>query len=350
MSNPTVEEFDQFLKDHHLSASGLRGGGAGRSGPPPTPRFADAHWKWADIRAALVSAAELVTVGPTGMTEMRTVHGTGGPHHANTMSAQILNPGERTRAHRNMKNETRLVREAPAGAIFVCDGEAFPMGRGDVIISPTWTFHESYNPEGNTDPAIWIDGFDRGYSSIGEEAEALGMNERYSEDEPFQRIERSDGYALKTLGHVRQLSDETPYPLPPMSYPWAETWAALTALRESEVEGDPYDGLHVTLVSPVDGGPTLPTMSWHAQLARSREKTQAHPHNSTTCYHVFEGAGATVIEGERLEWSEGDIFVIPPWRWHQHENSSSSDAVLFSIDDAPAMTKLGFYRKQEATA
>ena len=49
-------------------------------------------------------------------------------------------------------------------------------------------------------------------------------------------------------------------------------------------------------------------------------------------------------------WSEGDIFVIPPWRWHQHENSLSSDAVLFSIDDAPAMTKLGFYRKQEATA
>src|SRR5439155_2458536 len=140
--------------------------------PEPRTGYAAGHWSWTDIRAGLMRGGELARVGPPpeGLTEMRSIRGFGPPSKSINMNAQILMPGERTRAHRNMKNETRLVREAPTGAIFVCDGEAFPMGRGDVIISPTWTFHESYNPEGNTDPAIWIDGFDRGYSSIGEEA------------------------------------------------------------------------------------------------------------------------------------------------------------------------------------
>lgn len=347
----SMEEFQEFLKEHRLSAAGMSGrpwGAAGRQ--LDATMYADAHWKWADIHAALLQSSELVTLGPSGMVEMRTVHGAGGPARPISMSAQILNPGERTRAHRNQKNETRLVWNAPAGAVFVCDGEAFPMSRGDVIISPTWTFHESYNPETNTEPAIWIDGFDRGYSSLGEEAEALGMNERYPEDAPYQVIEHSDGYTSKTLGRLRFGSSLPSDPLPPVHYPWEETQAALTALKESEIEGDPFDGLHLMLQSPVDGGPTLPTMAWHVQLLRDREKTRTHRHNSTTCYHVFQGEGATVIEDERIEWGSGDIFVVPPWRWHSHDNSGSNDAILFSIDDWPAMTKLGFYRKQETPA
>jgi gentisate 1,2-dioxygenase len=342
-----AEEFREFLKERRLTAAGMSGRrGAGRQ--QEAPDYASGHWKWADVHAALLESAQLVTLGPGEMTEMRTVHGAGGPRTPITMSAQILKPGERTRAHRNMKSETRLVREAPAGALFVCDEEAFPMGRGDVIISPTWTYHESYNPASNTEPAIWIDGFDRGYSSIGEEAEALGMNERYPEDAPYQAIEHSDGFTAKTLGRLRYGSRRESDPLPPVHYPWNETVAALNALKEAELEGDPFDALHLMFQSPLDGGPTLPTMAWHVQMLREREKTRAHRHNSTTCYHVFEGAGATVIEGQRVEWGPGDIFVIPAWRWHSHENAHSSDAILFSIDDWPAMTKLGFYRKQEA--
>ena len=56
------------------------------------------------------------------------------------------------------------------------------------------------------------------------------------------------------------------------------------------------------LASPVDGGPTLPTIAWQAQLLSARQKTIPHRHNSTTFYFAFEGEGAVVIEGERLEW------------------------------------------------
>ena len=102
------------------------------------------------------------------------------------------------------------------------------------------------------------------------------------------------------------------------------------------------------LASPVDGGPTLPTIAWQAQLLSKRQKTLPHRHNSTTFYFAFEGAGAVMIENERLEYEQGDIFAVPAWKWHHHENTTERDTMLFSIDDWPAMKKLGFYMKEEA--
>jgi gentisate 1,2-dioxygenase len=102
------------------------------------------------------------------------------------------------------------------------------------------------------------------------------------------------------------------------------------------------------LASPVDRGPTLPTIAWQAQLLSARQKTLPHRHNSTTFYFAFEGEGAVVIENERLEYHEGDIFAVPAWKWHHHENSATDETILFSIDDWPAMKKLGFYMQEEA--
>jgi gentisate 1,2-dioxygenase len=78
----------------------------------------------------------------------------------------------------------------------------------------------------------------------------------------------------------------------------------------------------------------------------AREKTLPHRHNSTTFCFAFEGEGAVIIEGERLDYHKGDIFAVPPWKWHHHE-SAGTDTILFSIDDWPAMKKLGFYMREE---
>ena len=340
-----LEELNQWLSERNLSGFGP--GRRARWGPQTESRVGSGAflWKWADIYPGLLQAAKLVTVGPGAMTEMRSMQGVipGARAPSIFMNTQILMPGERTRAHRNMKNETRLVHRAPPGAVFVCDGQAFPMERGDVIVSPTWTDHDHYN--GGTEPAIWIEGFDTGYSGLGAE-----INERYSMDKPFQEILQADGYSPKTLGHVGPASGDADSPRPPMRYPWAETRATLDALKESEAEGHPCDGLHLTFASPVDGGPTLPTICWHVQLLRPLEQKRAHRHNSTAYYHVFQGEGVTVVEDQRLEWSSGDIFMVPPWTWHQHENSVLGDAILFSMDDWPAMSKLGFYKYEEAAA
>lgn len=339
-----LDELDQFLLDHHLEGSWMRQHPREHPLPKPAPLtgYKALGWKWAQMRAGLLKAGDLVGIGPGGLTEMRTVRGEGAGKTAVYMDAQVLMPGEHTRAHFNMKNETRLVNEAPKGAVFVCDGEAFPMERGDLIISPSWSFHDHFN--GGDTPAVWVDGFDTGYSGLGAE-----LNTRLPESAPYQEIKRTDDFSLKTLGRV-QLAVNRPdmtKPRPAIRYPYAETTAALAALRNSENEPDPFEGFHLMFISPTDGGPTLPTFAWHVQVLPSHFETGVHRHNSTTCYQAFEGDGRTTIEGESIEWSAGDLFVVPPWTWHSHHNASANDALLFSIDDWPARTKLGFYCKEE---
>ena len=44
----------------------------------------------------------------------------------------------------------------------------------------------------------------------------------------------------------------------------------------------------------------------------------------------------------------GDVFALPTWCTHAHENLSvSEDAILFSFNDAPVMTAFNLYREQE---
>lgn len=186
-----------------------------------------------------------------------------------------------------------------------------------------------------------MDGYDNGYNPN------VNINERLPGDQPYEEIRKPAAYGERTLGLARPISNGAPFPLPPVPYRWADTYGALMALRENG-ESDPCDATLVMLASPVDAGPTLPTIAWQAQLLAPRQKTPAHRHNSTTFYFAFEGQGVVVIEGERLECGKGDIFAVPPWKWHHHENTHGGDTILFSIDDWPAMKKLGFYMKEEA--
>lgn len=335
----SIEDLERFLAEFHLVGAGLRREGMA----PPREGWTRAHWKWQGIHDGLQQSGKLVSVGPGGMTGMRSVVGIEARHFPIWMNAQILMPGERTQAHRNIRSETRLVCEAPKDAMFVCEHEAFPMARGDVLISPSWTYHDHWN-QGDT-PAIWVDGYDNGYN------QGVNINERLPDNEPFQEILKPQGFSARTHRLARPLPDTdgaSPYPLPPAHYPWAETWAGLQAMKEMGVQ-DPHDGILLMLANPVDAGPTLPTIAWHAQWLEPRQKTLAHRHNSTTFYFAFEGQGCLMIEGEPLFWNKGDIFAVPAWAWHYHENGTGGDSILFSIDDWPAMSKLGFYRKETST-
>jgi hypothetical protein len=209
----THEDLERFLGEHHLVGAGLKRDkrAAVREGKTA------AHWKWDGIHRGLKRSGEIVTVGPNGMTGMRSVVGIEAKKFPIWMNAQILMPGERTQAHRNLRSETRLVCEAPKDALFVCEYEAYPMERGDVVISPAWTFHDHWNKD--TTPAIWIDGYDNGYNPN------VNINERMPNDEPYEEIKKPAGYGQRTLGLARPMVNQAPFPLPPMRYPWADTAA-----------------------------------------------------------------------------------------------------------------------------
>ena len=332
----TLEDISDLLAEHHLIGSWARGNML-----PPRAGKTAAHWSGEGIRRALLESGEVTQIGSGGQTGMRSVTGVEARRSPVYMNAQVLMPGERTEAHRNLRSETRLVLEASPGAVFVCEFEAYPMNRGDVVISPAWTYHDHYN--GSVKPVIFVDGYDNGYNPN------VNVNEKLPDGQLYEDITRPAGYSRYLHGHSRPISGERPFPLPPMHYPWRDTEAALETMREAG-PSDSYEGVLLMFSSPVDGGSTLPTMAWQVQLLDRDLKTRSHRHNSTSYYHVFEGEGCTVIDGERLEWRKGDIFGVPPWTWHHHENTHGDDTILFSVDDWPAMKKLGFYMKDEEAA
>ena len=82
-------------------------------------------------------------------------------------------------------------------------------------------------------------------------------------------------------------------------------------------------------------------------MLRPGEHTKAHRHTGSAVYHVVQGAGATVIDGQRFVWQQGRLSPLPPWALHEHANASSSaDAMLFSIQDSPVLQALGLYYEE----
>ena len=159
-----------------------------------------------------------------------------------------------------------------------------------------------------------------------------------------QPIEKPDHYSAKVFGQARPTWIKSEFAAPPYRYPWTETYASLLALKESA--GDPFDGVLLEYSNPLTGGPTLQTFSCQIQLLRPKEKTHSHRHTSTTVYHAFRGSGLTKVSANNLNWDQGDIFVVPSWQWHSHENTTDEDAILFSITDRPAAEVLGLYREE----
>ena len=52
-----------------------------------------------------------------------------------------------------------------------------------------------------------------------------------------------------------------------------------------------------------------------------------------------------LVGGDRLLWEDKDVFTVPTWTMHEHVNTASRPAFLFSFTDAPVMKALDLYRE-----
>ena len=67
-----------------------------------------------------------------------------------------------------------------------------------------------------------------------------------------------------------------------------------------------------------------------------------HRHYYETILFVLEGAGYSIVEGDKVEWKAGDALHIPPWSWHQHFNTDLDKEVKFlSGTNAPLLKSVG---------
>jgi gentisate 1,2-dioxygenase len=331
-------------------------------------------WRGADVRHVLERAGELVQHDAAA--ERRTIRlvnpGLTAQHcatHTLAASVQLIRPGEVAPTHRHTPAAIRFIIQGH-GAYTTVDGERCPMEPGDLILTPRWSWHH----HGNTgdEPVMWMDGLDFPLVIL--------LNGVFFERHPaeYQPETRSTSPAPLPMPEgdgrdaAEPLSTSLPWegrggpaqptPAPPflrregglgglgspLTYRWADTYAALQRLTATTAS--PYDDVALEYTDPRTGGHTLPALACWVQLLRTGVRTRAHRHTSSAVYQVFRGRGYSIVAGQRLDWEQGDFLALPTWAWHEHANTGDEEAILFSISDLPAMEALDLYREEAYAA
>lgn len=315
----------------------------------PLPRITPQLWKWREIEPLLYKAGELVTVGEEAMRRnlvlqnpdlKKRVGNFAGPAPTIAAGIQMVKPGEIAPAHRHTQSALRFVIRGK-GAYTAVDGEKLVLGERDLVVgAPVWAWHHHGND--SDAPIIWMDVLDAPLVAF------LGATFFEPYPEPQQPITKPEGYTGRRAGSLwaRPVGTKPERKVLPAHYRWKEAYKALVEL--SAGEGDPYDGAAMEYINPVTGGHTTHTFSCWLHLFRPGEHTKAHRHTSTMLCHVVQGRGYSILNGElKLEWEQGDTFVVPQWVWHEHANAQGKDeTILFSVNDAPIFEVFELFREE----
>jgi gentisate 1,2-dioxygenase len=302
-------------------------------------------WRYRDLRDDVLKALELVTPEQAG----RRVVYLENKSRSDVVAAvgwlyaglQVMAPGECASSHRHSASALRFIMEG-SGAFTNVDGHKMTLGANDFVLTPNGTWHEHGVSEDGT-ICIWQDGLDIPLMN------ALEANFYEVHPDLNQAIAYpvDDSTATWTGTGLRPAGQHWAKSYSPLlKYEWAPTYEAL--LRYSKVtDGSPYDGIIMDYVNPNTGGPVMQTLGATMQLLRPGERTKAHRQTGSFVYQCAKGKGWSVVNGQRLDWQERDIFVVPAWMYHEHANASDTeDACLFSFHDLPVMRALGLYREE----
>jgi gentisate 1,2-dioxygenase len=288
--------------------------------PEPATRMVPYLWRYTEARELIARAGELISAQDAERRVLAFRNPGTAPHElartTDTLWAavQLVLPGEVAPAHRHTPAALRYIIEGE-GAYTIVDGRRCPMERGDLVLTPNWSWHEhGHAGEG---PMIWLDGLDIPMVHT--------MHLVFTEPGP--------GPAEPLEGPRRTLI-----------YKLADAEAALEELRNGA--GSPHDDLIHEYRDPTTEGPVLPTLSAYLQLLRPGVHTRAHRHTASVVYHVVRGSGSSTIAGQRFDWTQGDTFAVPTWAEHEHANPGGGDALLFSFSDRPALERLGLLRER----
>jgi gentisate 1,2-dioxygenase len=308
-------------------------------------------WKWEDIQTAIDGIEDDVPIAdlPPGFQRRVAVpiNASLGNAISNTIyvGVQTVSPGETAPSHRHGANALRFSIDGHEDMKTVVAGEEFPMEDNDLITTPQWEWHDHVNDSDET--AAWLDVLD-----LPLVLDSLNARNTFENHElERQPVTKTQGYWDSQYGRGRDLDDVNadgiPGPFegireatPPYRFGWDEMLESLHQRADND-EPNPHDGYSLSYVNPATGEPPLfPTMSFRAQLLQ--EATDPHFHNATDIYFVVEGEGATHVDDEALEWSQHDIFVVPPDATHHHE-PDGEESILLGMTDRPVLEAFNFY-------
>jgi gentisate 1,2-dioxygenase len=83
------------------------------------------------------------------------------------------------------------------------------------------------------------------------------------------------------------------------------------------------------------------TLTASLQLIMPGEIAPAHRHTMAAFRFIIEGQGGyTVVEGEKVPMSAGDLILTPNWTWHDHGNEGDQPMIWFDGLDVPFVRSL----------
>lgn len=338
------------LLDYYAQLEGLQTGAlwtVANKIEPWQPKSASVPvlWQYGALREHVLRSVKLVTPEKAG----RRVIYLSNPGRRDVAAAvgwlysglQVMQPGEAASAHAHSASALRFIMEG-RGAYTVVDGHKMTLGANDFVLTPNGTWHE-HGVSADGTPCIWQDGLDIPLVN------ALEAGFYVVHPDLQQAVTHPVNDSTAQWGGVAlrpQVSGWTKNYSPLFKYEWAPTYEALVRLSKAS-DGSPFDGILMNYVNPVNGGPVMPTIGASMQLLRPGEHTLAHRHTGSFMYQVAKGRGFSVINGQRFDWQERDIFCVPSWMFHEHANASATeDACLFCFNDLPVMHSLGLYREE----
>jgi gentisate 1,2-dioxygenase len=343
----TQSEFEQTEKAHYEAVA--RAGAAplwnyygGLFPQQPVSRAVPYLWRYAELRPQLLHFVDTLSLEEAERRVLMLVNPglQEPPATLGTIFAglQIIVPGEDAQAHRHSAGAFRVIVEGE-GAVTTVNGERIWMRPGDLLLTPSWHWHDHVN-EGDA-RMIWLDGLD---FPLVNSLDA-GFFEEF--ETRLQEVLVPDDLSSRQFIHgqlVPEWEERKGANSPVGKYPWTETMAAFNAIGD-DVPGTPADDILLQYTNPWTGGPVLPTMACFIQRLRPSFHGAAHRHTTNVIYKVMSGNGQTIVGDETFSWGENDIFCVPKWAPHEHINlAADEDAILFSYSDEPVMRALDLLR------
>jgi gentisate 1,2-dioxygenase len=313
--------------------------------PEPRSKCMPAHWRFSDVRAAMMEAGDIITAKEA---ERRVLvlenPGLRGESKITTdlyAGVQLVLPGEVAPAHRHAQTALRFVMEG-GGAHTSVNGERTIMNEGDFIITPPMAWHDHGNESDR--PIFWLDGLDIPMVQFLDASFAEHLGE---DEQPITRpIGDSDvryGANLFPIDH-RPGGGTSPI----FNYPYARTREALERMRRANA-WDPCHGLKMKYVNPNNGKYAMATMATFMQLLPQGFSTTSYRSTDATVFVPIGGRGRSWIGSDVVvEWGKRDIFVVPSWHHVRHE--ADEDSVLFSFSDRPVQEALYLFREDRGVA
>lgn len=312
--------------------------------PVPRPDAVPFRWDGQTLRALAGQARELVPIERGGDRRVLACvnPGLGGPPYAtNTLWAavQALGPGERAPAHRHTPAALRFVLSGE-GVWTAVDGDPLSMSSGDLILTPSWTFHEHVNP--GTSPMTWLDVLDLPMVAF---LDAVffepGFDQPVTAQPPRSNAEHWFGGGPGLLPLPSRIPAAVgPARSPLLAYRWADTDKALSA----QLAQRPDRIAAVRYADPVTGRDVMPTLRCEMFRVTPDARRERWRQTGSRVLSVLDGCGQANVGDEAFPLAPGDIVAVPSWTSLVLEAGSTLD--VFSVSDEVVLETLGLSRRE----